>query len=153
MKAKIKACECGHTKFTEFAMCATRQSGIVITEDNDRNATCNYETSDLINFEDETPYVTGYKCDACDKEYPIEFGGYMVNRVRIQIGVEGGLVTGVSSDGPVDVLILDFDIEGGTDDEISKINGSDCFVRNFDADIDPEYIDDCFRQVQVGGAA
>ncbi len=153
MKAKIKACECGHTEFAEYAMCATHQSGIQITEDSYGDATCNYETSALIKFEDVMHQVTGYKCDACGKEYPTEFGGYTKRPVRIQIGVEGGLVTGVSSDGPVDVLILDFDIEGGADDEISTINGNECFVRNFDADIDPEYIDDCFRQVQVGGAA
>ncbi|MCK9195398.1 MAG: hypothetical protein WC405_17860 [Syntrophales bacterium] len=150
---KFKTCECGHAEFTEFAMVETSQSGVVIAEDSEGIVTCDYDNAGNIEMH-EGYEETGYRCDACDKEYPAEFGGHRSKRpVGIQIGLEGGLITGVSSDVPVEVLVLDFDVEGACDDEISLINGNKCLVRNFDADVDPEYIDNCFRQVQDRGAA
>ena len=40
-------------------------------------------------------------------------------KTRIIIGLEGGIIQGVTGNGPIDYLVYDYDIEGCSDDEVA----------------------------------
>mgnify|MGYP000845373760 CR=1 FL=1 len=45
----------------------------------------------------------------------------MKTPTRIVISIEGGVVSGVLCDGPVQVLILDYDVEGAMPDSVTQV--------------------------------
>lgn len=50
---------------------------------------------------------------------------------RIVITVEGGLIQKIISDTKIEVVTLDYDTEGTEEDEITNIDGKDCFYRKY----------------------
>lgn len=66
--------------------------------------------------------------------------------VRVVVGVEGGVVQGVSATHPgVEVLVLDYDIDGaddGTYASVPQVGGepSDAFLIHHDTDEDPDWV-------------
>lgn len=76
---------------------------------------------------------------------------------RVVVHVEGGIVQGWVADVPVDVIVLDYDVEGADEDEISTNGaGDDCVVRSWEeTDFGTEVVDevlgpDILRE--IGGA-
>ena len=139
----FKKCpHCGSEEFIEFAKCDTLQKGVRIGEKNGAIKS-RYDDAGTVDMLDDFE-VTGYMCGACSAELPPEFGGHKPSPTRIAIGVEGGLVTGVSSDRPVEVLVLDYDTEGVEDDHISVINGNECCAGQYPADLLPDVVAKCY---------
>lgn len=56
--------------------------------------------------------------------------------VKILIHVDGGLIQSISADGPVDVYVVDYDIDGVENDHphLTKFCGDDCLLYKFDPD-------------------
>ncbi|MEI7637049.1 MAG: hypothetical protein WCJ37_07050 [Syntrophus sp. (in: bacteria)] len=152
---KIKCDNCGCEYFVEFAKCDTIQKCVTLSVEANGAVEASYETAGLVECSDGCK-VTGYQCQDCNKEYGPEFGGHFPiswqsNRpLRIQIGLEGGLVTGVSSNAPLEVLVLDYDTDcGAIGDEPDVIGGSECFFRLYEADVDPDRIALVFDQADA----
>ena len=67
----------------------------------------------------------------------------------IVVYLEGGLITGVSSDLPVNVITLDSDVEGGGggDENVHEVGETEVYVAQYDALVDPEYINSVLDQI------
>lgn len=50
---------------------------------------------------------------------------------RIVIKIEGGVPREVGSDKPVDLLILDYDVEGTDEDDLIEVDGEQCFFHEY----------------------
>jgi len=151
---EYKKCpQCGGEEFTEYAMCETYQRNVRIGEKNGI-AEVSYDAAATVGFFDDF-VVTGYACgcSACAAEYPPEFGGHTPSPVRVVIGLEGGLVTSVSSDRPVEVLVLDYDLHDLDEDRISVIDGEECCAGQFTADLNPEFVARCYADLAAHAAA
>lgn len=77
---------------------------------------------------------------------------------RVVVALEGGLVQGASSDLPVDMVVVDYDTEGGDDEDIVDLPQNDgstaeSFIRGEYVDIDPAWVDAVFavERKQNGG--
>ena len=51
-----------------------------------------------------------------------------MNKVRVVVFVDGGRVDQVLADWPVEVVVVDCDLEGLDDDEIRKVMGEEMYV-------------------------
>jgi len=140
-----KCPHCGGEEFIEFAKCDTLQKGVRIGE-KDGAVEMSYDDAGTVDLLDDFE-VTGYTCGACGAELPPEFGGRTPTPVRVVIGVEGGLVTGVSADRPVEVLVLEYDTDGVEEDQISVIDGEECCTGYFSADLLPDVVAKCFEDL------
>ena len=47
------------------------------------------------------------------------------------VQVQGGIVNCLRSDGPVHIIILDSDVEGGDEDNISVVDGNEVYVSEY----------------------
>lgn len=62
---------------------------------------------------------------------------------RVVIKLEGGLPGEVGADRPVDLIILDYDIEGCDEDELTEVNGENCCLRDYcDLGNEKEFVDE-----------
>lgn len=77
--------------------------------------------------------------------------------VRCLIGLEGGLVTGVTSNVMLEFTVLDYDVEGCDDDEVMTISSLDVdgkvvdvFKRGFYvSEVDPDVVASLHRAIEV----
>lgn len=62
---------------------------------------------------------------------------------KILIHMEGGLIQSVFSDAPVEVYVVDYDIDGVEEDHphLTKFNGDDCLLFAMDAEDDTPIVD------------
>lgn len=66
---------------------------------------------------------------------------------RIAVTLEGGLVQSVLAEEPVEVIVVDYDVEGASEDEIIEIfDDEQAVLRKFEAEINPAYIDAVFKK-------
>lgn len=79
-----------------------------------------------------------------------------VRPVNVVLEINGGVINCVRSDAPVRVVLLDEDTEGGDQDRIADINGSEVYVHDYlltaEAEpgmfgIDPAFVNDTMAQV------
>jgi hypothetical protein len=62
---------------------------------------------------------------------------------RVVITMEGGLIQHVMADtGEVQVMVLDYDTEGGSDERIQEFEGEKVYVFQGVDDVDPERVGD-----------
>lgn len=70
---------------------------------------------------------------------------------RVVITMEGGLIQHIMADVEgVEVLVMDFDTEGGDDERIHQFEGNDVYVFGGPDDVDPERTQEIFDA--LGGA-
>lgn len=77
--------------------------------------------------------------------------------VRCLIGLEGGLVTGVTSNVILEFTVLDYDVEGCDDDEVMTILSMDndgreveVFKRGFyESEVDPDVVASLYRAIEA----
>ena len=77
--------------------------------------------------------------------------------VRCLIGIEGGLVTGVTSNVMLEFTVLDYDVEGCDDDEVMTISSLDVdgkvvdvFKRGFYvSEVDPDVVASLHRAIEA----
>ncbi len=97
-------------------------------------------------------------CDHCDSwtwdsfDVPVPGIG---QKPRIVVALDGGLVSGASSDVPVDMVVIDYDIEGADRDDIAEIPQSrrteteEALIRSETVDVDPLWTNAIFA-VEAG---
>lgn len=79
-----------------------------------------------------------------------------LNSVRVVIGIEDGKITGASSDGPVDIVVLDYRTDGQAEESICEIpipDGSSVVasVSAFTADESlGDWVDQVFNTLESG---
>jgi hypothetical protein len=151
-RMKFKKCpQCGGDSFTELAKCETLQKGVRLDEESGV-VESSYDDAGTVDLLDQYE-VTGYTCDVCGAEYHPEFGGHTPSPVRVVIGMEGGLVTSVTADRPVEVLVLDYDLHDLDEDRISVIDGEECCAGQFSADLNPDVVARCYADLAAHAAA
>ena len=77
--------------------------------------------------------------------------------VRCLIGLEGGLVTGVTSNVPLEFTVLDYDVEGCDDDEVMTIPSMDndgreveVYKRGFyESEMDPDVVASLYQAIEA----
>jgi hypothetical protein len=77
--------------------------------------------------------------------------------VRCLIGLEGGLITGVTSNVMLEFTVLDYDVEGCDDDEVMTIPSLDVdgkvvdvFKRGFyESEVDPDVVASLHRAIEA----
>ncbi len=77
--------------------------------------------------------------------------------VRCLIGLEGGLITGVTSNVRLEFTVLDYDVEGCDDDEVMTIPSLDVdgkvvdvFKRGFyESEVDPDVVASLHRAIEA----
>jgi len=69
-----------------------------------------------------------------------------MNKPRLLITVEGGLITGLDSDQELDIVIVDYDIEGAEDEDIkvTPIGGAGYMRHDASFVRDPSELDEWF---------
>lgn len=76
-----------------------------------------------------------------------------MNKPRFVIGIEGGVIQGISGDTDADFIILDYDTEGADPDEIqAEPTGNECFVREESPATDEEarvWVEGVFAMTQA----
>jgi hypothetical protein len=70
-------------------------------------------------------------------------------KARLVVFVEGGLVTQVLSNEPIEVVVVDNDSEGLADDELSIVMGKEAFVDTSikTAEVNADVVQHVFRDV------
>jgi hypothetical protein len=62
---------------------------------------------------------------------------------KVVITMEGGLIQHIMADQEdIDVMVLDFDTEGGDDERIKEFEGNPVYVFQGVGDVDPERVDE-----------
>jgi hypothetical protein len=62
---------------------------------------------------------------------------------KVVITMEGGLIQHIMADQEdIDVMVLDFDTEGGDDERIKEFEGNPVYVSQGVDDVDPERVDE-----------
>ena len=62
---------------------------------------------------------------------------------RVVITMEGGLIQHIMADQEgIEVMVLDFDTEGGDDERIKEFEGNPVYVSQGVDDVDPERVDE-----------
>jgi hypothetical protein len=62
---------------------------------------------------------------------------------RVVITMEGGLIQRIMADQEgIEVMVLDFDTEGGDDERIKEFEGNPVYVFQGVDDVDPERVDE-----------
>jgi hypothetical protein len=62
---------------------------------------------------------------------------------RVVITMEGGLIQHIMADQEgIEVMVLDFDTEGGDDERIKEFEGNPVYVFQGVDDVDPERVDE-----------
>ena len=62
---------------------------------------------------------------------------------KVVITMEGGLIQHIMADQEdIDVMVLDFDTEGGDDERIKEFEGNTVYVSQGVDDVDPERVDE-----------
>ena len=77
--------------------------------------------------------------------------------VRCLIGLEGGLVTGVTSNVLLEFTVLDYDVEGCDDDEVMTISSMDndgreveVYKRGFyESEVDPDVVASLYQAIEA----
>lgn len=77
--------------------------------------------------------------------------------VRCLIGLEGGLVTGVTSNVLLEFTVLDYDVEGCDDDEVMTISSMDndgreveVYKRGFyESEVDPDVVVSLYQAIEA----
>ena len=80
---------------------------------------------------------------------------------RVVITMEGGLIQDISTDTEMEILVLDFDIEGGDEDRIKTVrqypdgDEAEAYIIDYDpgAIVDPMLVDFIFDQKHLRGGA
>lgn len=67
-------------------------------------------------------------------------------RPRVTITVEGGVIQAVEADAPVDVLVVDYDSEGCSEEDIRRVGNGDALVAAWPAHVNPDNIARIFRE-------
>jgi hypothetical protein len=72
-----------------------------------------------------------------------------MNKARLVVFVEGGLVTQVLSNEPIEVVIVDNDLEGLDDDEISIVMWKESYIYPClkDSEVNTDVVQQVFRDV------
>ena len=62
---------------------------------------------------------------------------------RVVITMDGGLIQHIMADQEgIEVMVLDFDTEGGDDERIKEFEGNPVYVFQGVSDVDPERVDE-----------
>ena len=62
---------------------------------------------------------------------------------RVVITMDGGLIQHIMADQEdIEVMVLDFDTEGGDDERIKEFEGNPVYVFQWVDDVDPERVDE-----------
>ena len=62
---------------------------------------------------------------------------------RVVITMDGGLIQHIMADQEgIEVMVLDFDTEGGDDERIKEFEGNPVYVFQGEDDVDPERVDE-----------
>jgi hypothetical protein len=72
-----------------------------------------------------------------------------MNKVKLVVFIDGGLVSQVLSSEPIDVVIVDNDLENLADDEISIVMGEEAYICTCikTSEVNTEVVQQVFRDV------
>ena len=73
-----------------------------------------------------------------------------MNKVRVVVFIDGGRVDNVLSNLPVEIVIVDYDLEGLDDDNIKEVIGEDMYVYTcFEAsEVNAEVVRQVFKDIR-----
>lgn len=64
-----------------------------------------------------------------------------MDKPRIVIKMEGGLIQEIGSDQPVTVLLLDYDIEGADEEDLITVDGEQCSPTQWDLGEEKSFVE------------
>ena len=74
-----------------------------------------------------------------------------MEKPKIVIVLEGGLVQHIVADQEMDVTVLDFDTEGIDEKHSTEVNGDEAYVTSPHLEIDPDEVESINDQIKENG--
>jgi len=70
---------------------------------------------------------------------------------KIVISMDGGLIQFISADEPVEIYVVDYDVEGTETDDpyFTQLNGDDCLLFPWEPDINPGHVSNAIKTWKI----
>lgn len=72
--------------------------------------------------------------------------------MRVAIFMEDGIINDIISDGELEVVFIDRDVEGVEEDEVKTVTGEDAYVFTREGHEDAKELNDIWKEATSGGS-